>query len=735
MADLSWHPVLGLRPLALLALIGLVLAVVAYLRPVRQRPVLATVLLISRLLAIGALLVVLAGPSRPPVRSATSAPPRLYLMVDLSESMQTPDVGGKARIQRVVDAWLDDEQLEALAKQHDVLLVGFDEQLRQLSVTQLRQPFTSLAVGRRSEAMAAMDDLLTQVPQGQVAQIVWFGDGRETTGHRSVIAKAVSKGIRIHTVAAGGEVETPDLAIGAESPGAYLMQNEKAQMLVTVRRTGFRGPQSTTVHMTSDSGVPYRVDVAFKTDEEAVTIAVPLKTDRVGRTHYRLRVDSFEGEAVVGNNHWNMFVRVIDGPLRVLVLEGEPYWDTKFLAQALRRDARLLVHQMTQIAPGRPLQRIASKADEEIQLPKDVEELSVYDVVIVGRGLEQMFLPEFGNVLRQYVERGGGLIFARGRAYDPDTPKGVALSQKIRPLEPVRFGVGLLAGSTIRLTELGRSSRLFEFGSLSVDGAQAVADAPAPDVLHISDALKPAARSLAECDSSPVVVEMGYGRGRVVAILAEGLWRWRLRSPEVKSPHGLYAAFWTNLVRDLAVSGFEAGADLDLRVSSGNIRLGDPLHLEVALRSDPPATFKPSLTLEGPGGVRRTIAATPVDATRRRWVATARLNEPGIWTAALNGGALKPAMQSRPVAVHDLNVERLRAGARPDVMRQLATQTGGQFYRVDAPVELAHELEAQRAALLPQAPWQFAWDQGWVLILIVMWMAMEWIGRRAAGWL
>ena len=91
LAEWIWRP--WASPLHIFAGVGVVglLAVIAYARTMRQRPLLSTALLAVRLAVIAALAVVLMGPSDLPPPADANVRPKLTVLLDRSGSMQTAD--------------------------------------------------------------------------------------------------------------------------------------------------------------------------------------------------------------------------------------------------------------------------------------------------------------------------------------------------------------------------------------------------------------------------------------------------------------------------------------------------------------------------------------------------------------------------------------------------------------------------------------------------------------------
>ena len=61
--------------------------------------------------------------------------------------------------------------------------------------------------------------------------------------------------------------------------------------------------------------------------------------DKPGVYRYEVRAGPLPGEVSRSNNTAPLLLRVVDKPIRVLLLEGKPYWDAKFLMRTLIADA------------------------------------------------------------------------------------------------------------------------------------------------------------------------------------------------------------------------------------------------------------------------------------------------------------------------------------------------------------------------------------------------------------
>lgn len=746
--QLIWRPVISPGAIAALAVALAMLAVAAYAGSVRERPVRGLAFLMMRLAAIGTLALLLMRPSV--LDRSANAPERarLTVMLDTSASMLTADADRQTRLGYVLDRWLTPEQVRQLGERFDLELLGFDDSARVLGTATLRNHPNTLATGRDSRYQRCLSDvLLRQSPTtrgtGESALLV-IGDGHDTEDASldPVIALAQRRGVPVHTLAIGGTQVGRDVSVVALPKQDYVMLGQAGQIIVELYQAGLGGA-NVTVHVTGP-GVQTERHVEFG-GREKVRIELPIKPEKPGLAEYHVWADPVAGESVTTNNRQSVFVDVSPRPLRVLVLEGEPNWDTKFLAQSLRSDPRVQVASISQVKPNKQQQIVTWDRKGELTVPQTAAQFAAYDVVVLGRGMEHVLNEASAKALESWVSDGGGrLVFARGRAYDPDVPAGRAMGEQLAGLEPVVWRVGTIAGDNVPLrpTAEGDASPVFSFGGLPDDPQRFLPTLPGMiqlEPVKLKSATVVLARGqitqASDAEQPPAIVSMNDGRGRVVAVLGEGLWRWAMLPPQFKAYRGVFESFWSNMVRWLAMGGeFEPGEQVSLRLGRTSVRLGDPTLLDVVTRFAPPPGFAPTLTIIDPDGHPKKLTPQAIPGAPLRRQADFTPSKAGVWRVVLNAKPLSPTTQERRFNVYDAEVERLRTDARPGVLHELSQKTGGVSFNAANPLDLASELYRQeQAQRVPPRPHD-AWDRGIFLATLLGWMGIEWIGRRRAGW-
>src|SRR5579871_987627 len=158
----------------------------------------------------------------------------------------------------------------------------------------------------------------------------------------------------------------------------------------------------------------------------------PVVEKQKGFVRYAIACAPLPEETDTTHNRANIFLSVLDTRMRVLLLEGRPTWDAKFLARALRSDPAITLDCIYQLTDVKPFALRGSSDTPALTVPRAAADFSHYDVLILGKGYESFFDAPATAALKEWVtDRGGNLVFLRGRP-DQNSPA-------LADLEPLTF--------------------------------------------------------------------------------------------------------------------------------------------------------------------------------------------------------------------------------------------------------------------------------------------------------
>lgn len=715
-----WSP----RVLAAVALLLLALAVWRWSRERR-----AGALIAVRSLLVVALLLVALNPQALLPRERTDKP-KLAILLDASASMATPDMHGAPRFAAALRTLTNSATLATLQRDFILDVRLFDRAARAADLAQISP---DAARGDASDLGAAL--LSTVAELGDVksqAGLLLASDGRATTpGALDAAQLALARSVPLWTWCLGGAVPQHDLWIESASSEALAFSGAEVELTATLRAAGYPN-RSFKVDLLKGDKVVESKEVL---PDSAATVGGARATFRVkapeaGEERYVFRVANQPEEADTANNERAVFLRSVGGKVRVLLAEGQPHWDTKFLVQSLKLEPHVDLTAVYRLNATRRVTVVsAAGSDTRVEddlFPRTAAAMEAFDVIILGRGAEAFFDANTETLLTDFVNRrGGSVVFARGKPYG-------GRFQALAKLEPVAWGDGNAPAVKLRATEAGRDNPIFDLGTAGTLD-ELLERLPALDHASVTLGEKPLAVVLAAAaqgDGPVLIAYQRYGQGKALSLNASGLWRWAFRESGQDESELAYRRFWVSVLQWLlSGSQFLPGADVSLTSARRYYHSEQPMQFLIGTRNLDRAIYAPKLFIEGGG---RTVEVEP-RARGESFVAEAGPFAPGQYRVTLRNNVGKPAELSQSVEVVSASVEKRELSADPDLMRKLAEVAGGSVVTAsDVPrmAEVVKRWEAARQLAHRQRP---LWDRWWVLAAFVALLGAEWWLRRREG--
>ena len=446
-------------------------------------------------------------------------------------------------------------------------------------------------------------------------------------------------------------------------------------------------------------------------------------------------------EASLDNNQAQVVVAVNEDPLRVLLLDQGPRWDSRYLSALFDRDRRVVLDR-------RYRQVRLQHGDAEL-LPPTQEELDRYDLVVLGDLAASELPPEAQARLTSFVgNRGGFLILLAGpRAMPADyTLGGLADVLPVAPALAVTDPATAIArsGHVLRLTRAGEESpvtAILDDPSLN----RRLWPALAP-LQWVADGLraKTKAQVLVEtAGGQPVVVLDRYGAGRVLYLGTDEGWRWRDRLGE-----RVHQTFWLQALR-WGLGSRLRGADPQLQaaVDRSLIDVGEAVEVRgrARLADGHPAVGPIVVTMERLGENGEPLAGEPVREQELAPVADApglavgqiKSLPPGRWrlTVTSRHPDLAGKREQREVQVRaHRGQETLELSSDLAALDRIAAAGGGSACGFADAARLVKSLTAKAVPKEEVRRQTYSlWSGPWALLLILGLLVAEWTLRKRSG--
>jgi len=452
---------------------------------------------------------------------------------------------------------------------------------------------------------------------------------------------------------------------------------------------------------------------------------------------FDVRLTPVEGEVNPDNNHAQLRVNVVTQKSKMLIVDGRPRWEQRYLNTLFDRDENWTVRSVLANKGGN--QGFGPLGQQPGQFPSTRQQLYQYQLIVFGDVSPQMFRPEELQWLRDFVQyNGGGIIFIDGHQERLLNFMGTAL----RSLFPVRWtGAEDYRSLDLRYRPLSDQGA-FQLSSDAAANADIWRGLPGPRRVSMVQK-KPGAEVLLEVmqegRSAPAMVFWNAaGAGRVLYCASDESWRWRY---EVGDRY--HERFWKQAAKwimeepfavtdrfvkfDTGRSSYEVNEQADLR-----LRLHDPA-LMTRLQQ---AGLKPAVLLFR-NGDPNPVVRIPLDPDFNSAMYRGR-------TPPLEGGnylarPVVPGIPEGQIQAHTrFSVSSVPTGemgllhCNEKLLRQMASDSGGKYYAEEDLDLLVENLRVHNTSgeIIDERK---LWQSFWVFLPIIILITTEWVLRKVAG--
>src|SRR5262249_38164781 len=121
--------------------------------------------------------------------------------------------------------------------------------------------------------------------------------------------------------------------------------------------------------------------------------------DKPGLYRYEVRAEPLPGEISTVNNTATFVLRVVNEPVRLLLLEGKPYWDAKFLMRTILADPSVELDSVVRMSETRFLRRTLKRTPEDKAADKPADKAA-------DKAGEPLVVREEWKTLASFAEPG-----------------------------------------------------------------------------------------------------------------------------------------------------------------------------------------------------------------------------------------------------------------------------------------------------------------------------------------
>ena len=718
-----------------------------YLRPRARLSTRTTATLIG--LRVALLLVMVTLLMRPVVVVSSVIPRSSYvaMVIDDSVSMKLRDVpGGGTRLDSVKQALLNtgagpDSFLNRLENKFKTNLYGFSGGL-----TRLKDGNDLYGEGRTSDLAGALEETIKRSSGMPLSAVVLATDGASNIPRdlAAVLRELRARDIPVFTVGVGNTARPMDAELTRVNMPRRVLVGSRLNIETIVGLSGYSATK-VLLSVREDGRAVKTEEVNLRgNDTQAVNIEITPTTPGLHR--YTVEVTPLDGELTVENNKQDSLVEVIEGPLRILHVEGEPRWELGKIRESIQPTEKNVTLVSLQRTGENKFYRqgIGNQVELADGFPKTEEDLFSYHAIIIGSVEAGFFTAdELRNIEAFVSRRGGGLLAIGGRlSFDGGKYKGTTIDA----LLPVSLTGGPVDDANSFapvykpvLTGAGQAHPITRLNEDRGANQKAWNELPLISVSQVLTNVKPGASVLLEArrvegaaQVAPLLVQQRYGRGQTLALTAADTWRWRMR---LDSKNNSHETFWRQMLRYL-VSG--TPQQVDIGTEKEVYSLDDRINIVADIRDkkyNPVADAQATARVTKPSGA---VVDVPLKYTTLNSVNTYagefRADELGQHRIELMGTSQSlGALSARSnMLVSDLNREYYSAAQNSDLLQRISAETGGKYYTPAEAQSLLEDLTYRQTPYSERVT-KDLWDMPINFMLIIGLLSAEWFLRKREG--
>ncbi|MBV9400161.1 MAG: hypothetical protein JO062_19435 [Bryobacterales bacterium] len=662
------------------------------------------------------------------------------LVLDDSASMAVQDEGGSSRKDKAVSV-LNSGLLNDLQSKFQVRLYKMSDHLDRLE--HLEQLTAAAPVTHIGDSLKQVVEDAQSLPIGAV---VLMSDGADNSGgiDLGTISDIRRQRIPVHTIGFGREKMAHDIEISDVEIAPRALPDSRLAATVHLHQHGYAG-QKVRINVKDGSKLLSAQEITLKQDGVEQIEPVLFNVGPAGVKTIETSIDPLSNEENPRNNHLTRLVNVDQRKPRILYFEGEPRWEFKFLRRAVEDDRNLDLMTIVRTTENKTYTQGPNKDELKDGFPTKVEELFVFDGLILGSVDAPYLKPQQQELIRQFVDRrGGGLLFLGGRDSLADGGWGKSPLKDLLPtvLPDVDKEKGrrtfFRIGADVELTNAGRESlitRIEENPDKNVERWKKL-----PYIMNFQDPgeAKPGATVLAKATPREgggakvnLLITQPFGRGRTAIFATGGSWRWQMLQPVSDMSH---ETFYRQLLRWLVsdtprrVTG---STPKQLLADEANVKLRAEVRDTTYLPAGD-ATVEAHIT--GPEGVTESLDMRPEPLEQGLYVADYTTPKPGSYLVDIvaKHGQEDLGHDTLTFRREDGVAENFHVEQNRELLEKLSSETGGRYYKPNEASRLGKDINYSEAGITIRET-RDLWDMPVIFLVIVLLRSIEWLLRRKWG--
>jgi hypothetical protein len=537
-----------------------------------------------------------------------------------------------------------------------------------------------------------------------LTDVVLFTDGIANQG---ISLASENFNFAVHSVGLGDTIPKKDIAVKSVYANKVAYLGNKFPVQADVSAFGFSG-KSANVYLKQGEKILDKQNLVFKQNDEVKTVSFNTTATQIGVQHLVVEVDVLGGEFSSRNNHQDIYVEVIDGKEKILLLALSPHPDIKALKSIIEKNENYELD--IKILTENPNPDVQSKS---------------YDLLILHQLPD--YFNSYANIFKPIIDKGTPTMFVLGNQ------SGTTYLNQLNQV----MQINSQAGQSDKVT--GTYNQTFKSLNFDAEKMQLINKFPQISVPFGEFKLLPNSEVLlyqkvGSVQTQKPLFVVNTGAKKSAIFTGEGLWSWRLEEYQLTEKQ--------EVVDDLVLKVLQFISAKDdkrkLRVYPINTEflLGEKVIFETEIYNaiyEKLYNLPIKLEVKDEKGVARNFgyATTPDNSKFEISSLPAGVYRYRASTTVLG----KSELSTGEFVIRDIQLENLNLTADFDVLRQLSAKTGGKFFKNNQFENIKQTILNHKVPEKIDATEDLKEiiNLRWIFFLILSLLTVEWVMRKYLG--
>jgi hypothetical protein len=648
-------------------------------------------------------------------------PPGIAVLIDNSKSMTITDRLGSRKDE--LTAMFSSSAFRNIANRSGARFFAFGA-----SVKPFQQPaLDSISFNQdATDIGSALEHISQERDRQNIRSILLISDGSYNLG-QNPIDVAEQTGIPISTIGIGDSSEQKDISVSQLATNDLVYKGTAVPVDVSIKSSGYGNER---VEVTLNEGtreLDRRVIVLDRGTRE-YPVQLSYTPEGEGLRKYSVRVSSLPEELTTKNNQRSFYVKVLKNKLRVVLISGSPSPDVSVIGQTLREDRNIEVSSFSQNINGGFYEGSFSQ-----------QQLDSADcLLLIGYPTASTSAKSLGLVTGAIGFHRKPLFFIDGKLLDYDKLKVLST---ILPFTTLRIA----RTEDYAFFHPAESQRSNPILNISPDGSLDAWD-KLPPLFRTQSVFraKPEATVLGFSSirgvvlHDPMILTRNINRQRSLAVLAYGIWRWRLMAQGSSETVQFLSRFLNNSIKWLTTN--DDSRPVKVVTSKEAYTQGEPVEFIGQVYD---ATAEPVEDAEVTLSVRHgesqvSTSLRPIGNGRYEGSIDGLTQGDYSFNAIAKTEGQQIGDDRGRFSVGELNLEFQDTRMNVQLLRQIAGHSGGRYYSANNLSTLVKDITGRDSFTsreVDRTETIELWNWRYILAVIILLLSIEWFLRKQTGML